>query len=103
MNRIITSEFVMFLKSHYKLDWDGIHGVKHWARVRAIGLKLAKETGANPIVVELFAFLHDSCRLSNGHDHAHGMRAADLATSINGQYFRIENPDLELVSATLLL
>jgi uncharacterized protein len=64
-NTIISKPLIDILKNHYQLDWHGIHGVSHWARVRHIGLKLADTTGANKKVIELFAFFHDSCRLND--------------------------------------
>lgn len=42
------------------------------------GLLLAAETEADAHVVELFAFLHDSCREDDGHDTTHGSRSAEL-------------------------
>lgn len=55
------------------------HGPDHWHRVRHNGLLLAETTGANPRVIELFAFFHDSCRETDGWDIEHGPRGADLA------------------------
>jgi uncharacterized protein len=54
------------------------HGPDHWQRVRHNGLLLAEQTGANPRVVELFAFFHDSCRETDGWDITHGPRGAEL-------------------------
>ena len=42
------------IRDQFALDWDGIHGKAHWDRVRDNGLRLAKKTGADPRVVELF-------------------------------------------------
>lgn len=72
----VTPDLVAFLRSHFVLDWHGMHGANHWARVKVNGLLLAAETGADAHVVELFAFLHDSCREHDGHDTSHGPRAA---------------------------
>jgi uncharacterized protein len=87
------------LRSQFALDWGGIHGFPHWERVRENGRRLAQVTGARPRVVELFAFLHDSRRESDGHDPGHGARAADLARALAGRAFEIEAPDLELLVA----
>ena len=54
------------LKAECTLSWDGIHGIHHWRRVRAIGIKLAPKTGASIELVELFAFLHDLKRVDDG-------------------------------------
>lgn len=70
------------LQANYRLDWRGIHGLPHWARVRRNGLRLAAATGARPRVVEYFAFLHDACRADEGTDADHGPRAARWAISM---------------------
>ena len=51
-----------FLRQKFMLDWDGIHGATHWARVLRLGRYLASAHGADQEVVTLFALLHDSCR-----------------------------------------
>ena len=71
----ITKDLLDFLKSHYPLHWDGLHGFQHWLRVRENGLKLASLNGANQKVVEYFAFTHDIQRQSDGYDPGHGARA----------------------------
>ncbi len=78
----ITTELVEFLRSHFMLDWHGVHGAPHWGRVKLNGLLLAAETGANARVVELFAFLHDSCREDEHKDLEHGSRAAELIETL---------------------
>lgn len=72
---LITQELLDFLKSHYQLHWEGLHGFPHWLRVREVGLKLAALNGANLKVVEYFAFTHDIQRRSDGFDPGHGARA----------------------------
>ena len=44
---------LLHLRSRFLLDWHGIHGAAHWARVRSHGLWLASRTGADAEVVEL--------------------------------------------------
>ena len=73
---MIAPELLQLLRGHFAIDWHGAHGVSHWARVRAIGLRLAARTGARPRVVELFAFVHDACRRDEGIDRGHGRRSA---------------------------
>lgn len=58
-----------------------IHGLTHWRRVFENGLIIAKNTGANVDLVELFALFHDSCRLNDGKDSNHGRRAAAWVAS----------------------
>lgn len=85
------------IRQQFALDWCGIHGWPHWTRVRENGLRLAERTGANPRVVELFAWLHDSRRLNDGGDPGHGPRAARFAQSLAGTAFALEPPDLDLL------
>jgi uncharacterized protein len=91
---MVSQELIDDIREKYRLDWHGIHGVAHWTRVHNIGIKLAHSTGANIKVVEAFAFLHDSCRYSDGIDSEHGPRAAVYANSINGKLIHLD--DLEL-------
>jgi len=42
---------------------------------------IARHTGANILLVELFALFHDSCRLNDGDDYDHGKRAAKYLKS----------------------
>jgi uncharacterized protein len=85
------------INSHFQLDMEGDHGHAHWARVRAMGLELAAITGADPLVVELFAWIHDSCRLAETGDPDHGMRAADFAAELRGECFEISDTQLALL------
>lgn len=92
--RIITRELIALIRREFVLDWTGIHGAPHWARVRSNGLRLAEITGARTDVVELFALLHDSQRKHDGHDPEHGKRAADFAMAIRGQVFSLDDQGL---------
>src|ERR1035437_1948985 len=76
-----------YLQGQFEIDWGGCHGIAHWARVRANGLMLAEQTGANCHVVELFAFLHDSRRKNEGIDQGHGWRGLVLAEQLRGRFF----------------
>jgi len=97
-NPILTPRLVDHLRGRFRLDWLGIHGAAHWARVRWNGLRLAERTGADPRIVELFAFLHDSQRHHDGGDRGHGPRAASFAAGLNGRFFHLAEPDLELLA-----
>ena len=83
---MITPELISAIKTQYRLDWNGRHGVRHWARVFEIGCKLAEQTGANRNVVELFAIFHDSRRFNEHTDPGHGPRAAELVGKLRGTY-----------------
>lgn len=94
---MIDQGLIRIIKNQFALEWNGIHGAAHWARVRENGLRLAELTGANTRVVELFAFLHDSRRLNDDYDPEHGLRAAQFAQSLAGTAFDLESRDLGLL------
>lgn len=84
-----------YVLEQFKISRDGDHGPSHWARVRFHGLKVGALRGADLLVVELFAFLHDSQRLNEYSDPLHGVRAADFAASLNGQFFDLTAEQLD--------
>jgi uncharacterized protein len=92
-------ELMRIVRDQFTLDWNGVHGEPHWARVYANGQRLAKVTGAKPHIVELFAFLHDSKRVNDALDPGHGQRAAGFAETLAGSAFELEPHDLELLLA----
>jgi hypothetical protein len=75
---------------------DGIHGIRHWARVLENGRKLAEKTGAMIEVVELFALFHDSQRQNDGYDPGHGSRGARLAEKMRGNWFDLSDLAFDL-------
>jgi len=81
----------------YVLPWYGIHGVAHWARVLETGVRLAKITGASIEIVQLFAILHDSRRVTEGIDPAHGIRGAKFAAELRGKLFDLSDDDFDLL------
>lgn len=88
-----------YLKQHFRLDWKGIHGAPHWARVLVNGTKLARAEGARLDVVTLFAFLHDHERLDDWTDIDHGQRAVENARTLraDGSYFTIDDKGFDLL------
>jgi uncharacterized protein len=52
---------------------------------------LAAETGADVIVVELFAMFHDSKRTNEYDDPGHGARAAEFARELRGVRFELDD------------
>lgn len=95
----ITSALISAIRQQYRLDWNGVHGVRHWARVRRNGLWLSQTTGADTVVVEIFAFLHDSCRLNEHRDPDHGPRAARFATELQPMLGLLDRQLEQLVTA----
>lgn len=66
-------------------------------RVLNNGRKLSPLTGANLTVVELFAVFHDSRRLNEGHDPEHGLRGAQFAAEMRGEWFDTSDEEMDLL------
>jgi uncharacterized protein len=88
---------IALIKREFKLDWGGIHGANHWARVLHHGKTIGELRQADLLVVELFGFLHDSCRLNDGRDPQHGQRAADFAHGIQGDFYQLTPKQLDVL------
>ena len=97
MASLLSRQLIAAVRERFVLDWHGIHGVPHWARVRMSGLAIGERIGAGLDVIELFAFLHDSCRENDGRDRAHGLRAVDFAASLRGRFFDIDDAGFDLL------
>lgn len=81
----------------FPMDIHSVHGPRHWKQVEENGLLLAKETGADEIIVTLFSIFHD-CRRENEHkDDGHGLRGADLANTMRGTYFDLPDSSFEIL------
>jgi uncharacterized protein len=52
---------------------------------------VAKHSGADPLLVELFAYLHDCCREDDRSDPGHGERAAAFAESLRGTLIHLDD------------
>ena len=85
------------IRQQYTLQWDGLHGISHWARVYENGLLLAESVPVNRDLVLLFALFHDACRINDGIDPGHGMRGAELASDMHGEYFHLPPEDFRLL------
>ncbi len=94
---MISKKLIQAIHDQYTLDWRGIHGIVHWGRVYTNGLRLAARTGAHLDVVKLFAVFHDSRRLNNNTDDAHGPRGAILAEKFRGRFFDLQDENFELL------
>ena len=93
MDSIVSNQLILSIKDQFQLNWNGIHGVSHWARVYENGLQLAESSGANKKVVRLFALFHDSQRLNESLDPDHGPSGARLAELLRGKL--LDQPDEE--------
>jgi len=94
---IITPDILARLREIYQLNWNGIHGCSHWMRVRTNGLRLAGLNGANPRIIEWFAFLHDIQRENDGADWFHGRRASELIRKTFYQWIDLTAAELDLL------
>jgi uncharacterized protein len=83
--------------AQFRISRHGVHGPSHWARVRSHAITVGKATGADLLVVELFAFLHDSQRENEWVDPHHGRRAAEYASSLNREYFGLSGDQLDML------
>lgn len=83
---MITNNLIDEIKNQFHINWNGVHGISHWARVYDIGMKLAEHTGADKRVVQLFSLFHDSRRLNENLDPDHGLRGAELASQLRESY-----------------
>ncbi len=92
--RIDKPALIRYLRDQFCLDWQGIHGIRHWSRVRYNGLIMARENGASMHVVELFAFFHDARRFNDHRDPEHGIRAAELAWQLKDRFFEATNHEM---------
>jgi uncharacterized protein len=97
LSDLISTELIVAVKEQLRINWRGIHGISHWARVYENGLLLAAHTGADTRVVELFALFHDSRRLNEGPDPEHGPRGAQLAAQLREHYFQIPDDAFRLL------
>jgi uncharacterized protein len=74
-----------------------VHGPGHWRRVERNGLLIATRSGADVIVVRLFALFHDSRRENDGWDHGHGARGAQYAALLRGVNFELPDEQFDLL------
>lgn len=79
---VITLELLVKIKSCFRLNWHGTHGVYHWCRVYENGKILARQDGVNERVVQLFSVFHDSQRKNEHWDKKHGKRGAEFAATL---------------------
>ena len=89
----------------FALGPHSLHGPRHWRNVYFNGMQLVEESGgaADVTVVRLYAILHDARRLNEGHDPHHGQRAAELATTLRGVRFELDDQRLEILRTACVL
>ena len=89
------------IRGGFQLDWYGTHGGHHWGRVRHHAVAVARARGADLLVAELFAFLHDSQREDEWGDPHHGRRGADYAHSLQGVFFELKPAQLDRLAQAI--
>lgn len=82
------------LTVHFALGEWSLHGPNHWKNVERNGLALAAVTGADLVVVRLFAVFHDAERQNESYDPEHGQRAAKFAQQLHGTLFTVSDEQL---------
>jgi uncharacterized protein len=95
------AKLVKEILSQFKINQRGVHGPSHWARVKHHGLMIGEQVGADLEVIKLFAFLHDSQRLSEYRDPEHRFRAAQYAKSLNGKFFNLNPDQMDLLTLAM--
>jgi uncharacterized protein len=96
-NTYISTNLIKSILFEYKLPWDGIHGITHWARVLENGLTLAEKNGADPEITALFAVFHDCKRQNESRDDGHGKRGGDFAFSLRGRLLNLNDNKFDLL------
>jgi uncharacterized protein len=94
---VLTPELIRAVLDRYRMPLGGLHGPAHWARVLENGLRLARSTGADPVVVALFALFHDSRRRNEGVDPGHGTRGARFARRLWGVHLHLDRTRFDLL------
>jgi len=94
---MITNKLIAAIKKQFHIDWKGLHGISHWARVYSNGMRLSEHTGANIKVVQLFSVFHDSRRYNESKDDQHGPRGAELAVKLRENHFELSNEEFDLL------
>lgn len=78
----LLADLIGEIREGYPLNWLGIHGASHWARVLLNGIELCSFTGANLNILAMFSLFHDSRRVCDLIDPDHGRRGGALARSL---------------------
>ena len=97
MNSIDFRKLWSVVIAQFPMGRHSVHGPRHWKQVEKNGLLLAKETGADETIVKLFSIFHDSRRENEHIDDGHGLRGAELAKALRGQYFDLPDDSFEIL------
>lgn len=86
-----------YVTKQYYGDISSVHGPTHWRDVEQNGLLLATKTGADTLVVRLFALFHNSRRLNDWTDEGHGARGAAYAEQLRGFLYDLDDARFALL------
>ena len=92
-------KIIVKIREHVHSQWmlGTLHGISHWDRVYENGQRLLTPD-VNPLVVGLFAYLHDSCRMDDGMDLYHGERAAVWIDTLRNTFLKdVSDEEIELL------
>ncbi len=79
--------------TRFELGPKSLHGSWHWENVERNALAIAAKTpGADALVCQLFALLHDCCRRDEHEDPDHGKRAATFVESPTNSHWLTLKP-----------
>lgn len=90
-------QLLNIILEQYAQSPGGRHGLSHWARVLENGRLIAGHTDAKLEIIELFSIFHDSKRITETQDFNHGLRGADFAASLRGDFLQLSNNDFDLL------
>jgi uncharacterized protein len=90
------------VSGQFSLAVDSDHGPDHWRRVERNGLLLAESSGADIVVVRLFALFHDSRRQNEFTDPDHGRRGALYASELRFQHYEITDHQFALLQTACI-
>ncbi len=96
-NCITYNELWSYVIDNLNISPSSIHGPGHWKSVERYGLFLSDNTGANQIVVRLFAIFHDCKRINDGQDKDHGLRGANFAKQLRNKLYTLNDQLFELL------
>ena len=83
------------VESDYLGDPLSVHGPEHWKRVERNGLAIAESSGADLVIVCLFAVLHDSRRTHDEWDLDHGEAAGRYAATLRSSLLDVSDARFE--------
>lgn len=98
---MITKATIIEVFKEFKLEATSAHGYHHSRRVFTIGMKLAESTGADKLIVAVFALVHDIGREDEIDDPLHGERSASLLLTKFKNLFLLNTAQLKILFSAI--